>query len=113
MNFPTRRKNGSWCAVSHRIFETKRNLYGNYIQLKANARHLLGSRLLRQLDRHAHLLDGVECHSFYTFTDITVCPGWRAVLPMGPSQALPVLTHRQLILHPRAIRRLVEVLLAP
>jgi triacylglycerol lipase len=73
----------------------------------------VGSRLLRQLDRHAHLLDGVDCHSFYTFTDITVCPGWRAVLPMGPSQALPVLTHRQLILHPRAIRRLVEVLLAP
>ena len=73
----------------------------------------VGSRLLRQLDRHAHLLDGVECHSFYTFTDITVCPGWRAVLPKGPRQAVPVLTHRQLILHPRAIRRLVEVLLAP
>jgi hypothetical protein len=35
------------------------------------------------------------------------------VLPKGPSQALPVLTHRQLILHPRAISRLVEVLLAP
>jgi len=73
----------------------------------------LGSPLLRALDRHAHLLDGLECHSLYTPTDVTVCPGWRAVLPKGPRQALPVLTHRHLITHPRAIQQLVEVLLAP
>ena len=73
----------------------------------------VGSRLLRDLQRDAALLAPIECHSLYTPTDITVIPGWRAVLPQGPRQALPVLTHRQLIVDPRALRRLVEVLLAP
>lgn len=73
----------------------------------------VGSRLLRQLDRHANLLAPLDCHSLYTATDITVFPGWRAVLPVGTRQALPVLTHRQLILDRRAIERVVQVLLAP
>jgi triacylglycerol lipase len=73
----------------------------------------IGSRLLRDLDRGAELLDGIDCRSLYTPTDITVMPGWRAVLPKGPRSAVAVLTHRQLITHPRAIRRLVDELLAP
>ena len=72
----------------------------------------IGSRLLRELDQEAALLEGLDCHSLYTPTDLTVLPGWRAVLPRGPRRALPVFTHRQLITHPRAIERLVEVLLA-
>ena len=51
----------------------------------------------------AHLLDAIDCHSLYTPTDTTVIPGWRAVLPRGSRRALPVFTHRQLIIHPRAI----------
>ena len=73
----------------------------------------VGSRLLRDLDRHADLLDGLECHSLYCPTDITVFPGWMAVLPKGSREALPVLTHRHLIVQPQAINRLVELLLAP
>ena len=73
----------------------------------------LGSPLLRALDRHAHLLDGLECHSLYTPTDVTVCPGWRAVLPKGPRQALPVLTHQQLMGDPAALAALVSELLRP
>lgn len=73
----------------------------------------IGSQLLRQLRRDAALLADLDCHSLYTTTDITVFPGWRAVLPRGSRQPLPVLTHRQLITHPRAIQRLVEVILAP
>lgn len=72
----------------------------------------IGSRLLRQLHREADLLQAVECLSLYCSTDLMVFPGWRAVLPVGRRQSLPVLTHRQLILHPRAVARLVEVLLA-
>ena len=49
----------------------------------------------------------------YSPTDLMVLPGWRAVLPRGPREALPVLTHRQLMHHPRAIARLTELLLAP
>jgi triacylglycerol lipase len=73
----------------------------------------VGSHLLRDLDRHADLLDGLECFSLYCPTDITVFPGWTAVLPKGPREALPVLTHRHLIVQPKAINRLVELLLAP
>jgi triacylglycerol lipase len=67
----------------------------------------IGSALLRDLDRGRHLLDQLECHSLFSPTDITVFPGWRAVLPVGSRRALPVLTHRQLIVHPWAIERFV------
>lgn len=72
----------------------------------------IGSPLLRQLDRDRHLLDALECHSLFSPTDLTVFPGWRAVLPVGSRRALPVLTHRQLIVHPRAIQQVADVLLA-
>ena len=72
----------------------------------------IGSALLRDLDRGRHLLDQLECHSLFSPTDITVFPGWRAVLPVGSRRALPVLTHRQLIVHPWAIERVADVLLA-
>ncbi len=73
----------------------------------------ISSALLRRLQGEAQLLDGLECHSLYSATDLMVCPGWRAVLPIGTQQALPVLTHRQLIMDPRAIEKVVEVLVAP
>jgi triacylglycerol lipase len=73
----------------------------------------IGSGLLRRLDAEADRLASVDCLSFYSPTDLMVVPGWRAVLPLGPREALPVLTHRQLMHHPRAIARLTEVLLAP
>lgn len=73
----------------------------------------VGSALLRDLDRQASLLEPIQCFSLFSRTDITVFPGWRAVLPVGPQQALPVLTHRQLIVHPRAIQFLADLLLAP
>ena len=54
----------------------------------------IGSALLRDLDAGRDRLDPLQCVSLYSPTDITVFPGWRAVLPQGPRQALPVLTHR-------------------
>jgi triacylglycerol lipase len=71
----------------------------------------IGSPLLRQLDQRARLLDGIECHSLYTRTDLTVFPGWWAVLPRGTRRALPVFSHRQLISDPRAIAEVAELLL--
>jgi triacylglycerol lipase len=73
----------------------------------------IGSALLRDLERDQALLEPLECHSLFTATDITVFPGWRAVLPLGSRRAVPVLTHRQLIVHPRAIQLLADLLLAP
>lgn len=72
----------------------------------------IGSALLRDLAAHSDRLRGLECHSLFTVTDLTVCPGWRAVLPLGRCSAVPVWTHRQLIVHPRAIAQVSELLLA-
>lgn len=72
----------------------------------------IGSALLRDLRSQTPLLKELECHSLFTATDLTVVPGWRAVLPLGSRQPLPVFTHRQLIVHPRAISALADVLLA-
>ena len=70
----------------------------------------IGSDFLRRLQAGQALLDGVECRSFYCRTDLMVLPGWRAVLPRGHHQALPVWTHAQLIHHPRALVPLVQAL---
>ena len=71
----------------------------------------LGSPLIRQLDQQQALLNGIECHSLFTWSDLTVIPGWWAALPQGSRQALPVFSHRQLISDPGAIRVLAELLL--
>ena len=73
----------------------------------------VGSKLLRQLNGDPLGLEPVECSSLYCPTDLMVVPGWRATLPLGPRQALPVWTHRQLMAHPRALEPLAEALLAP
>ena len=66
----------------------------------------ISSRLLRQLNAQKKALAEVECCSFYSRWDLMVCPGWRAVLPVGRREEIPVWTHQQLISHPVAIRRL-------
>ena len=45
--------------------------------------------LLRQLDTDLEPLRRIECCSFYCPVDLTVVPGWTAVLPVGPRHALP------------------------
>ena len=72
----------------------------------------VGSPLLRDLQRRSDRLTDVRCLSFYTPTDLMVIPGWRAVLPSGDRQALPVWTHRQLIRDTRALDLVADVLLA-
>lgn len=73
----------------------------------------IGSALLRDLERERALLEPLDCHSLFTATDLTVFPGWRAVLPLGTRRSLPVLTHRQLIVHPKSIQVLADLVLAP
>jgi triacylglycerol lipase len=72
-----------------------------------------GSPLLRQLNKDLEGLGQVECCSFYCAGDLMVLPGWRAVLPLGPRQQLPVRTHKQLMQHPAALEPLVTELLRP
>ena len=73
----------------------------------------LGSRLLRQLNDNVDGLRSVDCASFFCTADLMVWPGWRAVLPVGPRQSVPVLTHQQLMRDPAALDALVAELLRP
>lgn len=70
-----------------------------------------GSALLRRLDADLSTLEPVACRSYYCRTDVTVVPGWQARLPLGDAMAMPVVTHRHLITHPRSLRILSRELL--
>ena len=65
-----------------------------------------GSAVLRDLNRSDTALADVDCRSYFCRWDLMVCPGWQAVLPVGPQVELPVWTHQQLIAHPLAVNRL-------
>ena len=72
-----------------------------------------GSQLLQQLNGNLSNLAGIECCSFYSAIDLAVLPGWRAVLPVGRRQMLPVWAHPQLLRSARALQPLTEELLRP
>ena len=72
-----------------------------------------GSQLLDQLNGNLSNLAGIECCSFYSAIDLAVLPGWRAVLPVGRRQMLPVWAHPQLLRSARALQPLTEELLRP
>ena len=71
-----------------------------------------GSRLLRRLNADPSSLRRLECASFYCRWDLMVFPGWQAVLPLGTQQSVPVLTHQQLMAHPRALELLTQTILS-
>jgi triacylglycerol lipase len=70
-----------------------------------------GSPLLRRLDADLEPLRRIECCSFYCPADLTVVPGWQAVLPLGPSHPLPGLRHDRLLAEPACLAPLVRELL--
>jgi triacylglycerol lipase len=72
-----------------------------------------GSPLLRRLAAAGPLLEEVECCSFYCPTDLTVFPGWEAVLPVGARQPLPVFWHNRLMAEPASLDPVVAELLRP
>jgi triacylglycerol lipase len=72
-----------------------------------------GSPLLERLDGDLTTLRQVECCSFYCPFDLTVVPGWQAVLPFGPRRRLPPLPHAWLMSRSSSRARLVAELLRP
>ena len=72
-----------------------------------------GSDLLRRLAADAHRLEAIECCSFYCPTDLTVFPGWQAVLPVGSCYPLPVFWHNRLMAEPGSLDPVVAELLRP
>ena len=71
----------------------------------------LGSQLINSLNRFPTNLKSVHCRSYFSYSDLMVCPGYRAVLPYGPSISIPVLTHKCLIMHSKSIDILSQELL--
>jgi triacylglycerol lipase len=70
-----------------------------------------GSPLLRRLDENLEPLRRVQCCSFYCPNDLTVVPGWEAVLPVGRREALPLGLHNTLMAEPASLEPVVEELL--
>lgn len=70
-----------------------------------------GSPLLQALNADVQALEGLDCVSYYCRWDLMVFPGWQAHLPTGSVSSLPVLTHQQLISHPRALKVVLRTLL--
>ena len=72
-----------------------------------------GSPLLTELNGNLDALAGIDCCSFYSAIDLAVLPGWRAVLPVGRTQMLPVWAHPQLLRAPKSVQLLAQELLRP
>ena len=72
-----------------------------------------GSPLLTELNGNLDALAGIDCCSFYSAIDLAVLPGWRAVLPVGRTQMLPVWAHPQLLRAPQSVQLLAQELLRP
>jgi len=72
-----------------------------------------GSPLLTELNGNLEALAGIDCCSFYSAIDLAVLPGWRAVLPVGRTQILPVWAHPQLLRAPKSVQLLAQELLRP
>ena len=70
-----------------------------------------GSALLRSLNADPSPLRDVDCVSYFCRWDLMVVPGWQAHLPLGTVRSIPVLTHQQLVAHPRSLDVLLQTLL--
>ncbi|MFZ0409231.1 MAG: alpha/beta fold hydrolase [Cyanobium sp.] len=71
------------------------------------------SSLLERLNADLDPLRRIDCCSFYCPTDLTVFPGWQAVLPVGRQRRLPVLRHDRLLMAPQGLKPLLAELLRP
>ncbi len=63
----------------------------------------VGSQLIKSLSINSGNLHQIECRSYFCMLDLMVFPGFRAVLPIGTSIPVPVLTHKCLIKRPQSI----------
>ncbi len=71
----------------------------------------LGSLLIESLNKNPLDLSNIDCRSYFTFWDLMVFPGNRAVLPYGTCVSVPVLTHKDLIKHSRSLSLISKDLL--
>ena len=68
----------------------------------------INSSLLRDLAKYNFLLNDIECISFFTYWDLMVFPGWRANLNNGEKISLKVYKHRNLVIKPSAVEKIID-----
>ena len=71
----------------------------------------INSFLLRELSKCDYLLRNVKCISFFTYWDLMVFPGWRAIMTSGEKISLKIYKHKNLVRNQKAIERIVDKLL--
>ena len=71
----------------------------------------INSPLLSELSNYDHLLNGIDCISFFTYWDLMVFPGWRAYLNSGKKISLDIYKHKNLVRNPVAVKRIIEKLI--
>ena len=63
----------------------------------------VGSELLNDLNVNLTELKKVSCSSYFCKLDLLVFPGSNAILPVGSSYEIPVLSHKDLILNSKSL----------
>ena len=71
----------------------------------------INSPLLRELSNYDHLLNNVNCISFFTYWDLMVFPGWKAYLNAGERVVLNIYKHKNLVRNPIAVEIIINKLL--
>ena len=69
-----------------------------------------GSDLVLDLNSELKTLKDIECIVFFSKWDLMSFPGGQGVLTIGRSISLPVLTHKQLITHSKALDVLAKTI---
>ncbi|AAQ00114.1 MULTISPECIES: esterase/lipase family protein [Prochlorococcus] len=78
------------------------NIFAGIAEMK------VGSKLIKSLNNDLTNLQKLNCRSYFCKFDLMVFPGFRAVLPIGPSISLPVFTHKALIKKSVAIEKITS-----
>ena len=76
--------------------------------LKGISEMKINSNFLKELSKNNHMLENIDCFSFYTKWDLMVFPGWKAYLPKGHKYSLSILKHKNLIRNTKAVNKIVD-----
>ena len=71
----------------------------------------INSPLLKELSNYDYLLNNIDCISFFTYYDLMVFPGWRAILNVGEKKSLKVFKHRNLVKNKKAVDQIIYSLI--
>ena len=71
----------------------------------------INSTLLKELSKYDYLLNEINCISFFTYWDLMVFPGWRAILNSGEKISLKIYKHKNLVRNRIAVEKIINKLI--